>query len=48
MHVNYIFGAAYRDGPPGPEPAGTPRVRKSFSKGVRSLTWPGRAGAAAI
>jgi hypothetical protein len=38
-HVNYIFGAAYRDGPAGPAPAGTPRVRKSFSKGVRLPAW---------
>lgn len=45
-HVNYIFGAAYRDGPAGPAPAGTPRVRKSFSKAVRSPAWTPHADAA--
>jgi hypothetical protein len=30
--VNYIFGAAERDGPAGPAPINTPRVRKSMTR----------------
>ena len=32
--MNYIFGAAERDGPEGPPAGNTPRLRKSFSRGT--------------
>jgi hypothetical protein len=39
-HVNYIFGAAERDGPPGPAPLNTPKVRKSCSSRPVGLQLP--------